>query len=141
MRVLVDANVLLDVLAERQPFFTPSAAVWALVEQGRADAVVSAVSVTNIYYIGRRAFGRERALAAVRAVAKDFAIAAVDQDVVNEAIASGLPDFEDAIQAFAGRRAAATHVITRDPQGFAGGPLSVMTPNEFISTFSMDSGV
>ena len=128
MRVLIDSDVILDVLAEREPFHSDSAVVWALVEAERAEGVVSALTFSNVFYIARKAFGAQTALAGVRKVADVFDIATVDDAVVKDAIASGLPDFEDALQAFAGQRAGATHVVTRDAHGFVGAPLIVIAP-------------
>ena len=44
MKVLLDTNVLLDVLAERKPFFPDAARVWSLAEVARIDAYVAAIS-------------------------------------------------------------------------------------------------
>ena len=35
--ILVDTNVLLDVLAKREPFYSSAAAVWSAVETGTID--------------------------------------------------------------------------------------------------------
>jgi len=55
MRVFVDTNLLLDVLARREPFYTVSARVWTLAETGACEALISAISFNNIYYIVRKA--------------------------------------------------------------------------------------
>lgn len=70
----------------------------------------------------------------VREVASVFEVAAVDAEVVSLALASGMRDFEDALQAFAALRAGATHVLSRDLGGFRGGPLPVLTPDEFVAS-------
>lgn len=132
MKVLVDTNVLMDVLAARDPFHRAAAGVWLMAEEGHVEAVVSAVSFTTIFYLARRQFDRARAVAAVVKVRDVFKVAAVDDDVINRAIASGMPDFEDAVQAFSGVKSAVTHVVTRDETGFAGGPLPVLSPEQLL---------
>lgn len=42
MRVLFDLNVVLDVLLDRQPHVTDSAAMWAQVELGHVDGYMAA---------------------------------------------------------------------------------------------------
>lgn len=132
MKALIDINVLMDVLAERPPFHAAAADVWTVMECGRAAGCVAAVSCTTIYYLARRLYGRERALEAVRKVSAVFEVAGVDGAVVGQAIASGMRDIEDAVQAFAGLGAGASHVVSRDAPGFADGPLPVLTPEQFI---------
>ncbi|HEV7301805.1 MAG TPA: PIN domain-containing protein [Tepidisphaeraceae bacterium] len=136
MRVLLDTNVLLDVLLRRQPFLEPAVNVWAALETGRADGVVAAISVNNVYYVIAKTRDRAVAREAVDILLKAFPIAAVDGDILTKAFASPLVDYEDAIQAFAGERFGATHVIRRDPDGFAGGPLRVLSPTEFLEVVS-----
>ena len=42
--VLFDTNVLLDVLAEREPFYDDSAAIWTMAEVGKVGGCVSVLS-------------------------------------------------------------------------------------------------
>ena len=130
MKILLDSDVLLDVLADRQPFVAPSSAAWALAEPKRYEAVISALSFTNIYYVGRKLFGHAKAMEAMQSLSSIFEIAPVDRHVIDSAISSGLPDFEDAVQAFAAASAGATHVVTRDARGFVGGPLAMVPPDQ-----------
>lgn len=132
MKPLVDINVLMDVLARREPFHLAAAGVWALVETGTVEAFVSAASFPTVYYLGRRMFDRQRALESVKTVARVFRVATVDAQVIADALNSGLSDFEDAVQVHSGLRAGATHVVSRDQHGFAGGPLPVLTPDAFL---------
>ena len=53
-RVLLDVNVVLDVLQDRAPFAEASSAVWAAVEQGRAEGLLSAHAVTTLHYLNAR---------------------------------------------------------------------------------------
>ncbi len=84
------------------------------------------------YLIGRQ-FGQAMADGAVRSLSRVFTIAPVDAAVVTDAIATGKRDSEDAVQAVAALRVGATHVVTRDPKGFAGSGLVVMTPFQLIA--------
>jgi len=49
MKILIDANVILDVLLERQPFYLSGAQVLSL-SKGGIGIFVSASTVTDIYY-------------------------------------------------------------------------------------------
>jgi predicted nucleic acid-binding protein len=51
MKVLLDTNVILDVLASREPFLASAAAIFALAGEKKLMAYVTASSITDIYYL------------------------------------------------------------------------------------------
>jgi len=53
-RVLFDSDILLDVLAQRQPFVVASAQALNSVTQEWVEGYVSGHAITNIFYILRR---------------------------------------------------------------------------------------
>ena len=78
MRVFVDTNVLLDVLARRQPFYKASARIWSLAEAGEITAHISAISFNNIYYIVRKLKNKKTADDALRLLRDVFEPTAAD---------------------------------------------------------------
>ena len=134
MKVLIDANVLLDVLGRREPHYADSAQVWDLAEAGTIEGYVSAASLPTLFYILRRAKGTDAALEGIRLVRDTFEIVALDEHVVNQALDSDMRDFEDAIQLVSSFRAGAVVLITRDAKGFAASNLVVQTPRQFLVT-------
>ena len=133
MKLLVDTNVLLDVLAHREPHYAASARVWTLAERGEVQAVVSAISFNNVYYIVRRAAGKEKARAALRALRDVFEWVAPDRNIVNQAIDSESDDFEDAVQFYSAVRAEVDYLVTRDPAGFPTSGPAIVTPSELVA--------
>lgn len=133
MRIFVDTNLLLDVLAKREPFYTAAARVWTLAETGACEGLVSAISFNNVFYILRKArdaVAARRALVLLRDV---FAAVAPDQRILNQAIDSEIPDFEDAIQLYSAVRARADYLLTRNVGDFPEGILPILTPDEFLA--------
>ena len=68
MNVLIDVNVALDVLLEREPWLADSQAVWDASHEGRITGHLIATGLTNIFYVARRIVGRDKARAAARCV-------------------------------------------------------------------------
>ena len=66
MKVFLDTNVLLDILAKREPFYTASAEVWSLAESGAVQGCISTISFNNIYYVVRKMAGKCNADKALR---------------------------------------------------------------------------
>ncbi|MES2644258.1 MAG: PIN domain-containing protein [Myxococcota bacterium] len=127
-RALIDLNVVLDVLMDREPHAEASAALWAHIESGEAEGLLAAHSVPTLYYLASKARGRPFAERCVADVLGVFGVAPVGRDVVREALALGWADFEDAVCATAGAAAGCQVIATRDPKGFHRAPLPALTP-------------
>ena len=102
MKVLFDTNILIDVLARREPFFADSAQVWTLAERGAVEGLVSVISFNNIYYIVRKLRSRKTAERMMILLRNTFTTVALDDQILNQAIDAGFKDFEDAIQRLRG---------------------------------------
>ena len=49
MRVLIDTNVVLDLLQEREPFVEDAARLFARIDAGEIEGLIAATTMTNIY--------------------------------------------------------------------------------------------
>ncbi|BAZ40517.1 PilT protein domain protein [Calothrix sp. NIES-4101] len=98
MKVLLDTNVILDVALERQPFFDDSETIISLVEQGLIEGYICASSFGDLYYIIRKAKGRDLALEFLREIVTLCQVATVDSNVINMALTINFRDFEDTIK-------------------------------------------
>lgn len=65
MKILIDTNVVLDLLLEREPFVENAVALFEQVELGRLEGYIAATTITNIFYILRKSEGREVAFIAI----------------------------------------------------------------------------
>ena len=137
MNILVDTNVILDVLAERKPFYELSARIWSLAECGDIAAYISAISYNNIYYIVRKAAGKEKARESLRYIRDVFRTVAADDQLINQSIDSDIDDFEDAIQYYSGTRAHVRYLVTRNQHDFPDSGLTIVVPEEFLALWNM----
>jgi predicted nucleic acid-binding protein len=131
--LLIDVNVVLDVLLDRRPFAESSSAVWAAVEQGEAEGLLSAHAVTTLHYLNARAVGARAARETTEALLSVFNVAAVDESVLVSALALGWTDFEDAVTAAAARKAKCDAIVTRNPRDFTKSPIRVLAPSEAVA--------
>ena len=134
--VFVDTNVLLDVLTGREPYSLASAQVWNLCEQGTLKGHISVISFNNIYYIARKLHDKKAAQQMMTLLQGVFHPVALDAQVISQAIGSNMIDFEDAIQFHSAIRAKADFLITRNVSHFPESVLPVITPKEFLATWS-----
>jgi len=133
MRILFDVNVVLDVLLDRSPHATTSAAVWAAVETGMAEGLLSANAVTTIHYLVRKEKGNAKAKSIVSAILRVFGVASVGSAVIQDALDLACADFEDAVTAAAARAARCECIVTRDPRGYRGSPVRSLSPDALLA--------
>ncbi|MEH2442168.1 type II toxin-antitoxin system VapC family toxin [Nostoc sp.] len=129
MKILLDTNIIVDDALEREPFLEVSEQVLVLVEQGQVEGYISASTFSDLYYIIRRARGREWTLTYLRQLVNFCQVASA---TINMALTVNFRDFEDAIQY---STAALNHldaIITRNPRDFPVATPRIITPEELI---------
>lgn len=135
MRLLYDINVLLDAIMEREPFATSAAAVIDLAYGRQIRGLICADSFSTLMYIltHRSSLLRSEALSVLRDLRGIFDVAEVSTSVIDRALASDWPDFEDAIVYQSAVSARADGIVTRDANGFTAGALRVLTPDQLLA--------
>ena len=132
---LIHINIVLDVLLNREPHVNASAAVWEAVESHRARGLLAAHAVTSIYYLLGKEGGNAKVKRIAGALLSVFGVAAIDQSVIRSALALPGNDFEDAVTAAAAESAGCDFIVTRDPKGFRGSPVTAVTPETAVQLF------
>jgi predicted nucleic acid-binding protein len=135
-KLFIDSDVLMDVLAKRQPFYADSAAVLSLAEQELVQAFSTPLVISNIYYILRKLTTKEIAIKGIRKLRTFLNIIPVDLGHVDRAITSNFKDMEDAIQYYASLDAEINFLITRNTAHFKL-EIPVYTPHEFLIFFDL----
>ncbi len=136
MRLFFDLNIVLDVLARREPWFEHSSTVFSLVDETATEGYVAAHSITTLNYLLSRYQGRAKAAAALIDILAIVRAVKVDHETLLEALSLGWSDFEDAVQAVCAMRIRADYLVTRDPKGFQDVSVSVATPSELLAILS-----
>ena len=128
MKVMFDTNVILDVLLERLPFAEPAAILLARAERGVIQGFACATTVTTIFYLARKAVGRELARRQVADLLSILNVAPVNRAVLERAVESEIDDFEDAVIVESARQVQAQVILTRNERDFAKSPIPVHSP-------------
>ena len=133
MRLFLDINVILDVLAKREPWFHDSAAVLSLLESEEFEGIAAAHSIATLFYLTSKHLGRRRATSKLVDLLDLVSVAPVDQDIILKGLALGWADFEDALQMLWAITAGADYLVTRNPRDFKSDSVSVITPTELLT--------
>lgn len=56
MRVLLDTDVILNFILQRQPFYTKAKEIFIRLAKGDFEAYVCDITILNIFYIARKQF-------------------------------------------------------------------------------------
>lgn len=135
MKVLIDTNVALDVLLNREPWVGESQKVWQACEEGRITGYLLASTLTDIFYIARKLVGNDKARQAVELCLATFAICPINKVTLEEAVALAEPDFEDNVLIVAAVQTGLEAIVTRNPGDFAHSPVTVLAPEQLLEQF------
>jgi predicted nucleic acid-binding protein len=133
IRVLLDTNVVLDALLSRAPWNADAEAFFEANHRGQLEAHLTATALTDVFYVARRLTDRARAWRAVGTCLDQFFVLPVGVRELRAAASGSGDDFEDNLQIACAILAGLDAIVTRDPKGFAGSPVPVVTPAELLA--------
>ena len=132
MRLLIDANILLDVLQKREPHYKDSSLVWKLCETDQDEGFVSALTFANLVYILRKELDAGQVRSVLDKLQLIFTFADYSVSDMVKAAAIEWDDYEDAIQSVTAERLMAEYIITRNVRDFSKSTVPAFTPSEYL---------
>ena len=134
-KLFVDTSIVLDLLAQRMPFYTEAAKLFSLADRKKIRLSISALGLADSNYI----LTKQLPVKDARKILRDFKILVnvlpLDNKISDLALNSEFNDFEDAIQYFTALEYDQDIIITRNLNDFRESRLPVMTAGEFIKIF------
>ena len=132
--VLCDINFILDIFLKREPFYTPAARLFSIIEGKKIHGYLSALSFPTLFYLLAKELKREKAMRILEKLRIVFDVAAVDEKVIDLSLVSGFKDFEDAVQYYSAMQVQADCLVTRNKADYRVDPLPILTPEEFLAS-------
>lgn len=133
MRLLIDANILLDVLQKREPHFHDSSLIWKLCETDSAEGYVSSLTFANLIYVMRKELDPEKIEDVLRQLKLIFQLTDLSVSDITRAAEMKWDDFEDAVQSAIAERIHADYIITRNIKDFKKSRIIAFTPAEYLA--------
>ncbi len=133
MKLLIDANILLDVLQNREPFVKDSSVIWKLCETEKAKGYVSVLTFANLVYIMRKEMSSKKIGETLHTLSLIFEFVDFNASDLSRAAELNWDDFEDAVQSITAERVHADYIITRNVKDFAKSKVIAFTPSELIA--------
>ena len=135
--IFMDTNVIIDFLADRQPFSLHAAALFDLGSGGKTRIYISAVSYNNIYYILRQSPSNNAAIKLLDELAGMTEITDVTQAIIRQSLKTDFKDYEGAIQYYCALSIPEIDfIVTRDTKDFKKSTLPVLTPAEALAALA-----
>lgn len=132
MTLLIDANIVLDVLQNRENFVKESAMIWKLCETEQAKGYISTLSFANIMYILRKELTSDKIEEVYHKLCLIFEFADFSPSILSKAVEMNWKDFEDAVQSATAEQIHADYIITRNVRDFTRSKVVAFTPTELL---------
>lgn len=131
-KIFVDTDVVLDLLAKREPFYTYAAQLFTNADKQEVTICVSSLCFGNLNYI----LSKHKSAIEARKILSRFkvlvTILPVDDKIIELALNSDFKDFEDAIQYYCAIENGINILITRNLKDFKPVRIPVLTAEEFV---------
>jgi predicted nucleic acid-binding protein len=133
-KVFVDTNILVDLLADRQPFSKFAIELFELSENGKVRLFTSSHSIATTYYILKKYITENKLRETILDLLELVSVIAVDLPILKKGLLSTHKDFEDAIQIFAaGTIADMDFIVTRNIKDYKNVGIAVLPPDEILN--------
>lgn len=133
MRYMIDTNIILDLLLEREPFYESSKKILTYCEDKRIYGFISASAATDIFYLVRKALhNTDAAYDALGHILNIVKVLTVTNEDVNEAFIKKAHDFEDCLLATCAKSNQCDGIITRNKKDFQSFEINLLSPEEII---------
>jgi len=125
--VFIDADIVLDLLCKREPFYSYAAEVFTMGDTGIIKLVTTPLVFANVFYILRKVSGIEKAKELLRKLRIMVGVVSLNDKVIDLALNSAFNDFEDGIQFFAAREQGIKLLLTRNVKDYKAADLIIQT--------------
>jgi predicted nucleic acid-binding protein len=134
MIVLLDTNIMLDALQERQPFDVEAKDILWRSQNGEFKCCFTANAATDIFYLYSKARDSQSARSAMDFILSHYEVVSVTHEDCVAALASPMNDFEDALVAVCAKKAGVDFIVTRDEEFLlAASPVPLISPAELLN--------
>ncbi len=133
IKIFVDTNVIVDLIADRKPFSKFAIELFKKAEDNKVTLYTSSHSLATTHYLLKK-YLDEKPLREILYNLLDYVkIIAVDQDIIKKGLKSKHKDFEDAIQIFCSDRISGMdYITTRNVKDFKHADIPVYAPDELL---------
>ncbi|MBO6133796.1 MAG: PIN domain-containing protein [Lachnospiraceae bacterium] len=133
MKILIDTNVMLDFLTERESFFDGADKIMQMCKKKEVTGFIAAHSVMNAFYILRKDFSVKDRREMLRDYMKLATVVGIDGISIDRALQrEDFSDVEDCLQDECAYACGADYIVTRNITDYEKSKVKAITPEEFL---------
>ena len=132
-KILIDTNVLLDYLVEREPFYEDAKNVVLTCTEGNTRGCIAAHSIPNMFFILRKQFSSEERRQLLSNLCEIFDVEGIDKAKLLSGLANEkFSDFEDCLQMECAKNYGAEYIVTRNVSDYSLSDIKAILPSEYL---------
>lgn len=132
-RILIDTNIVIDLLAKREPFYNGAAQLFSMADKQTLELSISTLTFANTNYILSRLKSMQEAREILRRFRVLVKVLPLTDKVIDLALNDGnFTDFEDGLQYYSAIENELDVIITRDLKDFKASKIPAMTADEYL---------
>lgn len=133
MKVLIDTNILIDYIMNREPYAEIASEIVMMCSEKKIDGCIAAHSVPNIFFILRKSLSPHDRRNILKSLFTIFSVESIDREKLLSALDNDdFADFEDSLQEECAITFSADYIITRNEKDFEKSRITAVTPEKFI---------
>ena len=130
-KLFVDTDIILDLLAQREPFYQYSANLFSMADKGEIKICVSPLSFSNVNYILSKQYSTDQARKKLLKFKTLVTVLAVNDKIIELSLSSDFKDFEDAIHYFTAIENNIKVLLTRNLKDYKTSEIPIMTAEQY----------
>lgn len=131
--LFLDTNIVIDLLAKREPFYRSAAQLFSLADKGKFQLCVSALTFANTHYILLKEKKPEEAKLILRKLKLLVKVVSLDDKIIGLSLNDNdFKDYEDALQYYSALENEDKVIITRNLKDFQRSKIPVLTAEQFL---------
>ena len=136
MVILVDTNILMDILTNREPYAEYGKDILEKCAKREIIEIMAAHSIPNLFHILRKDFSQKERRDLLKKLCSIFRISDLNTKKILAALENDkFLDFEDCLQEVCAAEEIADYIVTRNPKDFAESREQVIQLDAFLNLF------
>ncbi|WP_127140145.1 type II toxin-antitoxin system VapC family toxin [Flagellimonas marinaquae] len=134
-RILIDTNIIIDLLAQREEFYNEAAELFSLSDKNEIKLHISSLTFANTNYV----LSRQKSAKEAREILRKFKVLVevlnLDDKIIELALSDEkFSDFEDGLQYYSAIENEVDLILTRNKKDFKNSKLPVLTAKEYLAS-------
>jgi len=132
-KLFTDTNIVIDLLARREPYYKESAALFSLADRKKIEISISSLTLANTSYVLLKQLSAKKVKEILRKLRLVVNVLPLDNKIIGLALNDEtFKDFEDGLQYFTAIENEQEIIITRNLKDYKMSQIPVMTARQFL---------